>query len=421
MNSPNFSQTWKLDLLLPMIILLALQAVCIAAEPANVSQAVEPAKVSQGVAEPAEAPRAVLPGLLDENPLKVGPVTVHPHLKVGFTYDDNVFIQQSARIGDFYASVDPGMQFVYGELGGNRIALDYTADAQEFFRLSNQDTVNHDVVLDGNFKLNQLSLNFRQEYQHLTEAVFAVGNRITGDYYRTSLGAEYELSPKTSFDVHYRQEIDNYATAGLINNQTFEPGTAFYYHLTPKTDLLAELNGGMVTVGQGANGVYEQLNVGARFRMTDKLTGRATAGYQHWDFDQGIASIDVPAANIGVTAQLTKHCSLDVNISNIVSPSPNVVSDYYTATRAYIRLNERLWHDKITVYVGGGYERDEYQQPIAGQVRNDDHLEAQAGVDYYIQKWWNVGLTYRYQNQDSTLPGIPFYDNQVSIFSMVRF
>ncbi|MCX6907872.1 MAG: outer membrane beta-barrel protein [Verrucomicrobia bacterium] len=416
MNELNSKRSSKLIFMLPMIVSLALQVVCIAAEPA---------KVSQEAAEPAEALKSPLPGftpgLMDENPLKLGRVTVHPHLKAGFTYDDNVFIQQGSRIGDFYASVDPGVQFVYGESGRHRIALDYTADIQRFFRLSNQDTVNHNVALNGKLTFNQLSLDLKHDYQHNTEGAFQIGQRVTVDRNNTLLEAEYEFSPKTSLGAHYRQDLNDYVTPGLINNQRFELGATFYYHLTPKTDLLAELDGGMMNVSSGASGVYEQLSVGARLRMTGKLTGKATVGYQHWAYDQGLASTDAPAANVGLSAQLTRHCSLDVDISHTINPSPSLVSNYYTATRANIRVNERLWHDKITVYAGGGYERDEYQQSIAGQTRNDDHLEAQAGVDYSIREWWTTGLTYRYQNHNSTMVGLPFYDNQVSIYSSVRF
>lgn len=387
-------------------------------------------------------------GMLDDVNIHVGDVNIHPHLGTAFVYDDNVTIaggtSKSVKQGDFYALVTPGVQFEY-EKGGNNISLDYTAGIERFFRLTQFDTVDHQAALIGTFEINEkLRFTVSQGFSRTmlgelrdTEGIptSQIGERIPGSRsqvqnFTTAIGAEYELSQKTALGMNFTMSFTEYLDPpGLFGNDTYDIKIPFYYHLTGKTDLFIDANAGTTSMDDGANQIYEGFGLGARTRLTGKITGSVRVGYQHRDYSGVISSVDTVVASASADWVIRPRTTLTAGINRNVNPSAAAINNYYESTALDVAVRQKLWYDKITVTFGGGYERDDYGEPFATSTgsgitsdRSDDYYYMKLGCDYAIKKWWAAGVFYRYRANASTgSDDYNFNNNMVSIYSRVSF
>lgn len=386
---------------------------------------------------------------LDDIRIHVGDINIHPHLGTSFIYDDNITItggtSKSDKQGDFYALVTPGVQFEY-EKGGSSISLDYTAGVQQFFRLTQFDTVDHQVALIGQFDISEkLQLTVSQGFSRSIGGelrdtvglpVSQIGERIPGtrteiNNFTTAIGAEYQLSQKTALGLNVNMSFTDYDDpSGLYGNDTFDIKVPFYYHLTGKTDLFIDANGGTTSMDAGANQTYEGFGVGARTRLTGKIMGSVRVGYQHRDYSgSAISSVDTVVAAANADWAIGPRTTLTAGINRNVNPSAAAINNYYESTALDMAVRQKLWHDKITVTFGGGYERDDYGEPFATftgsgvtEDRNDDYYYLKVGCDYSIKRWWSAGVFYRYRSNASTCSDdYNFNNNMVSIYSRVSF
>lgn len=379
---------------------------------------------------------------LDDIRLKVGDIDVHPHLGTSFTYDDNITINGNNPQGDFYALVTPGVQFQY-EKGGNAISLDYTAGIERFFRLSGFDTVDHQVALVSSFEISEklrftVSQGFSRSMggelrDQVGIPVNQIGERVPGtrsqiQNFTTAIGAEYELSQKTALGLNFAMSFTDYVEPALFGNNSYDVKIPFYYHLTGKTDLFIDANAGATSMDAGANQIYEGFGVGARTRLTGKIMGSVRVGYQHRDYSTTISSVDTVVASANLDWAIGPRTSMMASVNRNVNPSAAAINNYYESTALDLTVRQRVWHDKITLSAGGGYERDDYGEPFAtftgsgvSSDRSDDYYYLRVGCDYAIRRWWTAGANYRFRSNVSSLSSYEFDNNLVSIYTRVSF
>jgi hypothetical protein len=352
------------------------------------------------------------------------PIKFHPHFDLESTYDDNILITPTNRIGDFSFTVSPGLQLVYGNADHNYLSLDYTAGIERFYRRTEFDAVNHYVTFNSIFNFSRLRLQVDHIFKDETSENFEAATRLEEQSNLTSINAEYSLNQYFSVGALYHQEFHHFPTPGQIDNELFEPGVAVYYHLTPKTDIFGEFDYGWADVSQGDNQQFESASLGVRGKITSKIKGQVAVGYENRDFSgpDPASSIATVVATGSLHGDFTRHTSADLVISRQISPSITNTASSVTTTRADFTLNEKIYHEKFLVYAGGAYEHDDYGQSFSiGPNRVDDIVEGRVGVKYYATKWMEFGVSYRYQYDRSTVAAITFDQNLASIDALVHF
>lgn len=358
-----------------------------------------------------------------QDELHLGPVKLHPHLDFSATYDDNIFIApEGQEKSDFYFTTSPGVYLLYGDQKRNFLLLDYTMGIQRFVRQTSEDTLNHTVAFSGHVSLDKLAFSLTHSLTDIRGANIEVAERVSELRNVTQTDAEYRLSSKTSVGLNYRQEFRDFDKRTLIDWQTYEPGGTFYYHVTPKTHLFGQFNYGWVNVDQGNNNaVYQEADIGVRTLPGSKLVGTIKGGYQHRDFDGSADTINRWVASAALEANFTDRTSAELSGTRNVSPSVTATDNNYTLTRVQLTLRQKLWRKKVVLMAGGGYERDDYEEKIAGQTRRDDYWEATVGADYNITTYFQVGASYRYRKNNSTINSVSFNDNIASVHVLLHF
>ena len=356
------------------------------------------------------------------NLLEDSPVKFHPHLDLQATYDDNILISSTNKLGDFSFMIRPGLQLVYGDLNRNYLSLDYTAGIEEFYRHTEFNAVNHYVTFGGKYNFSRLKLQIDHQFKDETSEDFEAGTRLQQEQNLTSASAEYNLSHYFSIGALYHQELHHFPTPGQIDNELYQPGVALYYHLSPKTDIFGEFDYGWAEVARGENQQSETGTLGLRGKITSKITGRIGVGYQNTDYSGSSPSVDTVSASVSLHGDFTRHTFADFVVERRINPSTTFTNNSVTTTRADLTVNQRIYKEKFLVYLGGAYQRDEYNQPVAtGVTRTDDIWEGRAGVRYLMKKWLEFGASYRYQHNASTAPGVSFNQDVVSVDALLHF
>jgi hypothetical protein len=350
------------------------------------------------------------------------PVKLHPHLDFASTYNDNILISNTNKIGDFSFTVSPGLQLVYGSKDHNYLSLDYTAGIERFYRRTEFDAVNHYVTFNSVFNFSRLKLELDHIFKDETSENFDADTRLEQEQNLTDLKAEYSLNEYFSVGALYHMEFHHFPTPGQIDNELYEPGVALFYHLTPKTDLFGEFDYGWADVDEGENQQFETVNLGLRGKVTSKIKGQVEVGYENRDFSGTSPSVDTVVASGSLHGDFTPHTSADLLISRQISPSITNADSSVTSTRIDLTLNEKIYHEKFLVYVGGAYEHDQYGGAASPATsRSDDIAEGRIGAKYFVTKWAELGVSYRYQFDRSTVSTITFDQNLVSIDALVHF
>lgn len=357
----------------------------------------------------------------DRAKLHVGPVDLHPHLDFVASYDDNVLLQRDNPLDDFCFTTSPGLQFLYGQSEHNFIALDYTASFERFVRLTGQDANNQFVKLNGQFEFHQLTLGVSHLFQDIKGPNTQIGARVQSLDNITHLDLEYRLSSKTSLGVGYGQYLHDYDLAGLYDSREYTPYATLFYHMTPKSDLFCRFAYGWVSVDGGPGATYQEVDIGIRGKLTKKISGSARVGYQHRSFDDEMNDVNSFVAAVDLEALLTRRMTLRLGVSRSINPSPSVMGNSYEATQVDCKLTYRFPRQKVGLWIGGTYERDDYENPVGGIDRVDDFYELSVGMTWDATKWMQLGAEYLFWHNDSRLTELGFSRNLASIHARVHF
>lgn len=352
------------------------------------------------------------------------PVKFHPHLKLESAYDDNIDISPDHERADFSFTESPGLQVVYGDVAQTSLSLDYTAGIQQFLQHNSQGADNHYVTFRGVSNFSHLKLAANNLFSIETSPNIEVGTRTREQQDLTDLSAEYLLNKYFSVGLLYHQELHHFLTSGQIDYNLFQPGVALYHHLSPKTDVYAEFDYGLVDEATGEDQEYQSASLGLRGKITSKITGRIGVGYENRDYSGSTPSLEAVVSTVSLHGDFTQHTSADLVVERRVNPSVTVSSDSYTATRAEFTINQKLFQERFLVYIGGSYEQDDYNQPISLTPkvnRTDDIWQGRIGVTYIATKRLEMGVGYLYQNDGSTVDTFSFRRNVVTIHALLHF
>ena len=346
------------------------------------------------------------------------PIKFHPHLDLAATYDDNILIAHNHELSDFYFTISPGLELVHGDVAHNYLSLDYTAGIERFLEHGSQDAVNHDAVLKGAFEFSRLKLAVDNQFQIETSPNVQVGTRVEEQRNLTDTSAEYLVNKYFSLGLLYHQELHHFPTQGQIDYRLFQPGGALYYHVLPKTDIYGEFDYGWVDEQSGENQRFWSASLGVRGKITSKITGHIGVGYEDRDYSGSTSNVQTMVATVSLHGDFTRHTSADLVVERRINPSVTVQDISYTATHAEFTLNQKIYREKFLVQVGGSYERDDYNP---GVDRIDDIWQGRVGARYIATKWLELGVSYRYQRNQSTVDTFSFGQDVVSVDGLLHF
>ena len=359
-------------------------------------------------------------------------------LTIRGVYDDNIFISNTNRVSDYYFAIEPMLTVGFGDIEGrneNYLRLDYMPSIILFVDHSNEDAVNHLILLEGQYRFNRLTLTLSQEVAILdsanlnsildTTGLFAnldVSARTRLNLYFTRLRANYELTAKLFLTGEFDASIYDYRD-DFINSQIISTGLYINYIVTPKLTLGVGGTFGWDFVDDpSVDQTFEQANFRINYQVTGKLGLSASAGVEFRQFNDDRGDYVSPVFELGAIYHPFDGTTITLAAGRRILNSGFFPDQDFATTYVVGRIQQRLLR-RVYLGLGFGYENSDYFGTTSGvnATRNDDYWFVEPSVDVLITRWLSVGAYYLHREDNSNIDFFSFDDNQVGVRATFRF
>lgn len=329
-------------------------------------------------------------------------------------HDDNIYrVTDDLAQSDTYLSLAPELRLI-GGFGKQRFELSYTGDYSKFAEASDADYTDHDVRAKINFD-HSLRLGTRLEagYQKEHEEPGSI-NRIQLDITEYNKYKNYYFLAGFAYGsdnaigriaIDYRRTKKDYTNNNLdflnfVNNQY---SARFTYRVAPKTRFYIESvytdYDYEAVSGFELDNTYKRYRAGVTWDFTNKLTGDINVGYQDRDYKlETLRDIDGLAYNGEVNWSINSFTKLGLIASRESIDSSLEQTGGFLRTTYGVSFSHELT-ELLKIKADAGYGTDEL---VFSSARKDDRFAGQVTLDYSVQRNITVGLSYTYEERDST-------------------
>ena len=350
-----------------------------------------------------------------------------PFLSQRFEYETNVFQTSSNEESDWISKTIPGFLADYS-FGPHSISLGYRAEILEYFRLTDQNTVNH-------IALGELRLDFplwlgilRDDFVHTSEPpntelsgpIESSTNTLTSSF-------EYRFTPRLSAGVSVAwRYIDFEQSVNDLDRNEFLFGATVYWKFVPRADVNLSYAYGFktFTVAGDRDVTRNIINLGLRGEITPKLSSTFRVGYEirtgeHQDQSNYSGLILGGGFDWRPIEGLTLNLGVDRNVQESVFGS----APYYVTTGSSLALQRQINKVTVSARAAGGFNDYQTKQTVGTQTdfRQDWYWGVGTGLDYDFRPWLRLGVEYLYLGRNSNFNDFDFNDHRVSLKATLQF
>lgn len=390
---------------------------------------------------------------------EVGSVDVRPRASYSVVYDDNIFLEHKSKaIGttgkpgrdhDFTHIITPGIRLNAGDTGARQSAYfdaNYDVVFTRFSKNTGSAATDHNASIELGGTFNKLSLSLAQNLASRSDADvrnLAANGRVKRRTWGTRLGAEYEISEKTSASLDLAQTIGDYS-APLVDSVDRSANLWLDYQVLPKVRMgigggagYLQVDGtpGSVTVpaSHNPNTAYYEGLVRLDWKATEKVSINANGGVQYRNVQEvGAADPLGLVFAVGATWKAAERTTLTVQgarnrrVSNAIGAQINEETSV-TAALAHSLM------DRVGFGLDGGYTHSHYDGTTrvgagnvpggSGLVRDDHYFFVRPSLSYKFMERAQARVFYQYRRNDSNLSlnANDFYNTQVGLEVSYRF
>jgi len=364
----------------------------------------------------------------------------HFELSVRGVYDDNINLNRTNEISDFYFTIEPALMLGFGDTEGrseNYLRLDYNPAVFLFADHSENNSVQHVIRLEGQYRANRLTLNLSQTVQLMDgvdvqtqntsggldqQVNLDVAGRTTFDIYDTHLNAAYYVTGKTFVSAGLDYTNNHYTD--LISSQTITGNFFLNYNYSDK--VVVGLGGtfGYDQVEEpNPDQTFEQANLRFSYQATGKINVVGSVGVEFRHFEDDAVDTHVsPIFELGINYTPFDGTKISLTANQHIYNSAVLAQQNYTMTNISGGIQQRLLQ-RVFLGLNGGYERSDYFSTAGstGPDRNDDYFFVEPSIAVSVTRFWTVGAYYLHRVNDSSLDVFSFHDHQVGLRSTLQF
>ncbi len=294
-------------------------------------------------------------------------------------YDDNIFLIQGERVGDYYLAIEPGLTLGYGDIVGesrNYVQFDYAPSFFVYADHSDANAVQHLMHLIASYNVGHLKLSLGQDIQILEGTnplnIASIGSVNTGpgvnldtgggtkqNIYTTNGTFSYDLTGKTflSGAAHYSR----YDYPDLIGSQTISGNVFINFNYSPKLVIgLGGTGGYNLVEGSTSNQTFEQINATVTYQATGKVSLNASVGIEFRQFgDSSGGSYISPVFDLSASYQPFDGTTVSLNGSLRTQNSAVLAGQDYSLTDITLNIRQRLLR-RFYVGLTTGYQHSNY-------------------------------------------------------------
>jgi hypothetical protein len=374
--------------------------------------------------------------------IQLGNLKIIPSVTAQTIADNNIYMKNGSdegankKVGDWILHTTPGIMLNYTIPERGRINLGYQGD----WAFYNQNTANDwnsqkaifsaDYEAPGGLILGIDNTWMFSQDPYGSPDQYAVGRitKRTTDDLKSKAGYNFSKVFKVLlFYNFYKQDYNDIAdfTQNYTNN---EFGLGLESRILSRTWAFVRYHYGQTTYNDfyfgltpdyNSDSKYHRVNAGFKWDPSAKINGELNFGYL-WkryknEFTDAAHSASREDLNtwIASTAVIYKPFTttvLTLSIDRSIRDTNAGTSEYFIDTGFGLSLKQTIL-TKLVLSIGGLYSKNAYNLP-ADNNRKDDNYTFTAGLDYNIQKWLTVGVSYKNARKDSNFAVNEYRDEQ---------
>lgn len=375
-------------------------------------------------------------------------------LSVSGAYDDNTSLSRKGSGGDFYFSISPSFVFGLDNLvsaEGNYLHFTYSPSISIYLSDGENDSVQHLISLDTQYRFGQFSVGARVSVQILdgtdtaalnpgpgallqpgqtagSQPVYATGTinqanldvsgRSELNLYDTSVNVSYAYSERTSFSGGLGCSISDYSSLLSSENLTGDLYVNYIYSL--KTTISAGLTGGHTFVEDPSpDQNFIQANLQASYRYSSKFSLAGSVGAEFL-LSNGQSGVDVtPVFTLSATYQPYDSTSLALSASRSIQSSAVLAAQDFESTGLTLSV-QHVINSRLSGGITLGYGNSQYIS-VADNVsanRNDNYVTIQPTLSISLRPGLALSLFYLHRENFSSGQNSRSFSNNQAGFSI---
>ncbi|SEJ26317.1 uncharacterized protein, PEP-CTERM system associated [Pseudomonas linyingensis] len=328
-----------------------------------------------------------------------------PTLKVSESYDDNFREVESNEESSWITTIAP--TFTLGAEGRkSAYKLSYSAVSDTFHSSHEDNNTDHHLTADAGMEFNDRNRLKLNAGYHDVEETAGLDQKLENDMYNTkNVGGVYTFgaeSARAQIDLGANYEELRYTNSNRLNADKERDTTAlkstFYYRVAPKTKVLLE--GRHTDYDYVSNDRLNSTNIGlltgVTWEATAKTTGTAKFGHEKKDFDDSsIGEKSGGMWEVGATWEPRTYSRFSLNTRQGFDEGDSGASTIKTQTTTLSWNHD--WAERLSSNVSYTRMDQDYQD-----IEREDQIDTFGiGLTYEMRRWLDVGLGYKYSENDS--------------------
>ncbi|WP_201768375.1 outer membrane beta-barrel protein [Stutzerimonas azotifigens] len=346
-------------------------------------------------------------------------LTFTPTLQVSERYDDNFRAVESHEESSWITAITPTFML---EAEGRKSAyqLAYSAASDIFHSSRDDDNTDHHLTGDAAYEFNSRNRLKLEAGYHKVEDTAAESTearrQMENDRYSTAkVGGVYSFgaqTARTQLDFGASYEELRYQNSDNLNADKERDTTALsstvYYRVAPKTRLLVE--GRHTDYDYVSNTRLNSNNIallgGVTWDATAKTSGTIKLGAEKKRFDN--SSLDDNSGSmweVGLKWMPRTYSTFKLQTRRALDEGDDGASAIQSMSTTLSWEHE--WLDRLSSNVSYTYTDQEYQD----YERDDEINTFGIGLSYEMRRWLDIGVGYKYAENDSTYAGQSYERN----------
>lgn len=352
-----------------------------------------------------------------------GPIAVIPQLSVQVGHDDNIFTDETNEQDSLITVIKPSVQFI-AEKENDAYRVTYTLEDGTYQDSSPDNYTDHSLVGEAIMELNSrnrldLTASYIKDHEDRgsnDSGISASPDRYTDKavsavYLYGAEGAQGNLELKGSLLDH---RFDNFRSKNESRDrQNTLLDATFFYRVAPKTKALFEIRQEDIDYDLATSDLdntERKYLAGLTWDATAKTTGSAKIGYSEKDFDSASRTDqDGTSWEVGMTWAPQSYSTFGLNASQEFEETSGQ-GDAIDTESFSVNWNHS-WSERVSTLASLSRTDESY----LGSTREDETDSLKLGVNYDLQRWLAVDLSYTYTDTESNEAGESYERNQFMV------
>jgi Putative beta-barrel porin 2 len=334
---------------------------------------------------------------------------------LSFGYSSNIFSESSGR-GDYSSTASAGVE-MKRRAGIIAVNGTFKIDYQQFLEFTGENGLNPSLAIEFNKTTGRTTGAITINAYRESRSDSAVNLRTNTWNFPLGLNIKYPINDKfyaTSSTGYLKRSYSN--TTVLSNYTDITESVDLFYVYTSKLDLIGGYRIRYAQTSTNGTTYDHWFNVGATGGLLAKLTGTIRIGYQLRQLPRN-ETFD----HINALAELGWALSRKFTLKGQISRDFNTIATGATvdSSGAALRANY-VFNRKAEIDGGVGYGRNVFlgrNQP----ARRDDSFNWDVGAKYKFNEHLNLGASYNYMKNWSTLSFSDFERTGINFDISSRF